>query len=401
MTFKLTKRSAPQPRESPNRASVEALVTAVNELTGAIGDDVNRALRVGELMQLGVLKKNTAGELVLANSSFDPPLGYMGRNQLINGDFRFAQRGTSQAVAAITNEIYLLDRWIFAGAGLTGVCEVLPLAPGEILGAQNYMRFTVTTVGALAWMGQRVENVRRLSNGKSVASFWMRSPSGNKRVGLRLVQNFGTGGSPSAAVNVFGRVISLTTSWQYFTAVFDTPSIVGKTLGTGGNDYLSLIFDVSNAAYDGSMVGQVGQFDLALSQLEAGDVATGFDFRHPALELMLCQRYFEKSYSLDVAPGTATPQGNELFQITGLSSATNNFLSTVDYAVAKRTQPAITTYSTATGASGRVRDAINSADVIPTVSNIGTHGFVWGAAGSAASTSLSMNMQWTADSEIR
>ena len=43
----------------------------------------------------------------------------------------------------------------------------------------------------------------------------------------------------------------------------------------------------------------------AIIQFEAGSTATNFEKRTFSEELTLCQRYYEKSYNLGTAPGTA------------------------------------------------------------------------------------------------
>jgi hypothetical protein len=48
-------------------------------------------------------------------------------------------------------------------------------------------------------------------------------------------------------------------------------------------------------------------------QLEAGLTATEFERRPIGTELALCQRYYDKSYSMDVAPNTVTKAGLLLF----------------------------------------------------------------------------------------
>jgi hypothetical protein len=57
-------------------------------------------------------------------------------------------------------------------------------------------------------------------------------------------------------------------------------------------------------------------------------------------------------------------------------------------------------YSNITGASGKFRDAQNSADVTPTVGAQSPNGFYWTATGSAAATGINFQGQWTADADF-
>ncbi|MBD4920844.1 hypothetical protein GUF71_22635, partial [Xanthomonas citri pv. citri] len=74
------------------------------------------------------------------------------------------------------------------------------LALGQIANAKNYMSFNFTSAQN-AWVGQKISSVLTLANGKATFSFWMRAGVAGKKAGVRLAQIFGTGGSPSAAVN--------------------------------------------------------------------------------------------------------------------------------------------------------------------------------------------------------
>ncbi len=53
---------------------------------------------------------------------------------------------------------------------------------------------------------------------------------------------------------------------------------------------------------------EVGE-TASMVQLEEGSVTTDFEYRSIGEELALCQRYYSKSYSPEVAPGTITRSG--------------------------------------------------------------------------------------------
>lgn len=55
MTFKLRKTSVPGPRDAANFISVQRAAMAINELQGVTGDPAQRAVRVGELKEVGLL----------------------------------------------------------------------------------------------------------------------------------------------------------------------------------------------------------------------------------------------------------------------------------------------------------------------------------------------------------
>jgi hypothetical protein len=87
----------------------------------------------------------------------------------------------------------------------------------------------------------------------------------------------------------------LSTSWQKFTYTATLGSISGKTLGSNGDDSLQVVFEWPTAA------GAI-YFEIANVQLEKGPFATDYEGRFVGEELTMCERYYETSYPLNVAP---------------------------------------------------------------------------------------------------
>jgi hypothetical protein len=90
---------------------------------------------------------------------------------------------------------------------------------------------------------------------------------------------------------------------------------------------------------------------FSLPQLEKGTSATPFEYRPFGSELALCQRYYEKSYNLNVAPGTAEVvtsgfQGTIIMRLFGLIMNTSNggFVN-VYFKVNKMSNPTVKLYS--------------------------------------------------------
>ena len=64
MTTKIQKRAIPGPIGDKLKPTVEGLFVAVNELAGTVGDPMQRAVRLCELVDAGVVKLDEFGRIV-------------------------------------------------------------------------------------------------------------------------------------------------------------------------------------------------------------------------------------------------------------------------------------------------------------------------------------------------
>lgn len=232
------------------------------------------------------------------------PLGGS-RNKIINGDFDFWQRATSQTATGYGSD----DRWanVFVGGSMTHSRQTFTLGQTDVPGNPEYFSRTVVThaaaAGNLHAKIQKIEDVRSLAGKTVTVTFWAKADAA-KNIAVELYQDFGTGGSPSAAVSTPAGLKALTTSWQKFSFTVAAPSISGKTLGSNANDSLQLYFwfeaGSTYTARSSSIGQQSGTFDIAHVSVVEGD-ATGetdpFSPRHLQQELALCQRYYETGRS--------------------------------------------------------------------------------------------------------
>jgi hypothetical protein len=111
-------------------------------------------------------------------------------------------------------------------------------------------------------------------------------------------------------------------------------------------------------------------------------------------EIETCQRYYEKSYNLETAPGTATAVGS-VFEYNQVMTTGTSKLSVV--MKRKRITPtSIITYSTTSGAGGVVRDNAG-ADRISAIENAGEHIFTISCSSITGGGFLA---QWSADARL-
>ena len=314
------------------------------------------------------------------------------RNAIINGKFDIWQRGTS--FSNPSSNAYLADRFVtaFDGTGATRTISQQAFTAGAapVTGyeSQYFLRYNVSAAGTgntFNLLVQRMEDVRTFANQTITISAWIKADSA-RSVTVQLLQNFGSGGSSEVRTSI--GTASVTTSWTRFTFSTTVASVTGKTIGT--SSFLGLEFhNPSNATFTVDFWGV---------QVEPGSVATPFEQRPIGTEIALCQRYYEKSYNLETAPGTATNTGATFVYLAGPSGITNGG-ATVPFKVAKRTTPSSTnTYSTG-GTIGKIQSSANSADYNSTIINQGITGF--GCYWTQGSTSsVNANFHWTAEAEL-
>jgi hypothetical protein len=220
------------------------------------------------------------------------------RNVIMNGDFRINQRGFSSSTV---NGVYGFDRFIGGNFDGTVTYSAQAFTPGSPAAASyesaNFARLAVagqSSTGAYAIFSQHIEDVRTLPGAQVTTSFWAKAASGTPQVAVEMIQNFGSGGS-GQVFTLFGKV-TLSTSWQRFTLTGTVPSIAGKTIGAGSSlQWLAFVSAGSSFnARTGSLGIQNNTFDFWGVQVERGAAATAFEERPLAVELAMCERYFQR-----------------------------------------------------------------------------------------------------------
>lgn len=318
------------------------------------------------------MSKLIVGDVETTSINGGPLAGF--RNAIINGNFDIWQRGTSGASG------YISDRWRTLTGGSTAAIsrQAFTLGQTDVPNEPEYFHRVVATsvagAGNLVVMQQRVEFARTFAGQTVTLSFWAKADAA-KNMAVEFSQDFGVGGS--AFVSAIGvTTIALTTAWQKFTVTVATTSIAGKTIGSQSSFDLTFWFDAGSDynARSNSLGQQSGTFDIAQVQLEAGSVATPFERRPVGTELALCQRYYEV--------GGAS--------MTGAIPSTINFISSVNFAVTKRTPPAIV-YTNTT----------NTLNVSNTTANgIGVFGFNLTITPTSANSATRQEVDYTADAEL-
>ena len=273
-----------------------------------------------------------------------------GRNRIINGDFKINQRGFSSTT---TSSTYGFDRWFigFSGGTVTYSAQTFTLGSAPFAGYEgtNFARVVTasqTDAGHFAYLQQRIEDVRTFANQTITVSFFAKASTGTPTVGVVAEQQFGTGGSSSVVTS--GGTTAITTSWARYSKTISIPSIAGKTIGTGSVALNIGLMTSVGTTISGSGYPAVGVQNATIDfwgvQVEAGAVATPFEFEDAQVTLAKCQRYFYRTpqvasgaIGMGYMSSATTLDFYQQFPVTmrtsatcSASSGTNYFTATVN-----------------------------------------------------------------------
>ena len=246
------------------------------------------------------------------------------RNVIINGGMSVAQRNTS--VASITASSYnTADRWQVGISSLGTWTQSVENDAPTGSGHRKSLKMLCTTADAspaasdLCFFQQQIEgqNVQYIAKGTSLAeqltlSFWVKS----NVTGTYIVMLYDGDNNRSVSKSY---TINASATWEKKTIVF--PADTTGVLDNDANSSLTLRFELAHGSNYTSGTLQtswgtyvaaneaVGQTNLASAinnywqitgvQLEAGSVATPFEFEPFETTLRKCQRYFTKSTPSD------------------------------------------------------------------------------------------------------
>jgi hypothetical protein len=300
---------------------------------------------------------NENGGTTATINGYTPTMSNMaGRNRIINGDMRIDQRnaGAAQNSLAGSATTYLVDRWYYYGTQASkfnsqqNAGSVTPP-----LGFTNYIGLTSTS--AYSVVSSDYFNLRQAIEGYNVAdlgfgtanaktvtfSFWVRSS---------LTGTFSGVLSNTSFTRCFPFTFTITSAdtWEQ-----KSVTVAGDTSGTwatnntagliltfnlgAGSTFLASAGSWTSSTVVGatgsvSVVGTSGAtFYVTGVQLEAGSVATPFEYRQYGQELALCQRYYEQ-----------TTESVFKSLLVTYSSGSSDDVDGVDFMVSKRTTPTCT-----------------------------------------------------------
>lgn len=283
------------------------------------------------------------------------------RNKLVNGCFRFWQRGTSSLLP--NDNAYGPDRWRLLAEANGTATLARSIASLASLGTAK-ATLTVATANNKFGLFQVIEaaEVRALRGRKVALQAALKATAGIADVRMAILYWFGTGdavsGDPVSSWNAAGSVPTLNTGWVYLNTPLNLSvgtsfavKTVEATVDATANNLAVLIWSEDKTTTITTDVLEIGYADLQV--VEGAEDLPAFEPVDFALELQRCQRFYEKSYNLDSAPGDVTSVGQRQFVMH--ASITAYLRHSIEFRARKRAAPTVLLYSPATGSNAHVR----------------------------------------------
>ena len=291
------------------------------------------------------------------------------RNVIINGAMQVAQRGTS--TASITGDgYYTADRWRDSLSSLGTWTQSVENDAPTGSGFRKSLKMLCTTAnaspsaGAYNVFSQKLEgqNIQQFAKGTASAkqfavSFWVKS----NVTGTYVLEIYDMDNNRQVSASY---TVSSSATWEKKTIIFPA-----DTTGAFDNDNAqSLEFNFwlgAGTTYTSGTLNTtwasatsanraVGQTNLAAAtnnywqvtgvQLEAGAVATPFEFEQFDTTLAKCMRYYQSGYDYGVAAGTNT--GGQPNKTASSNNSQYGMTPRIIFPVIMRATPTVTIYAT-------------------------------------------------------
>lgn len=303
---------------------------------------------------------------------FSQPNPISARNLLRNGDGVVAQRGTSMSAPDV--DTYICDGWVIVGEsnGVIDYAQTTSSLPSY--GARMAMQFTVNTANQKFGIFQPIESVDSspyLDTGGRIHlslsfQYQMAVSDGFADIHAAIVSWVGT-------LDDFD--VALVSTWEDSSTpptlgtgyAYESQAGVPTTLGAPSSTWKTA--KIEGVPVDTSSVNNIGVFiwhndtdSVAATDvlrvtnimLNEGKKCAPFEKRSIAEELHLCERTFQKTYAMNIAPGTATSGAGAIEHPSARVTNFSTSEATLDwrFRTMMRTTPTVTVYAPTTGTAG-------------------------------------------------
>lgn len=290
-----------------------------------------------------------------------------GGNILINGGFDFFQRTAPGTPTSRSDDTYGPDRWYHLN-------QANPVNVERITGegpAVSASRTTQANASAQRFgLAQIVEGIESVARRSTTVRFDFRVRMSTGQA-LRYAVLEWTGTVDSVTSDVVNDWTSGTyTAGNFFLASNLTVAAVGS-ISPSSATWTSVAIAANISASCNNLIvfvwtegtaAQNLQLDLTRCGLYDGALARSWLPPTPAVQREQCQRFFEKTYAIDVAPATATTAGIQDFYTRKeiAASTSGGIAQTFPFQAPKRIIPTVVLYNPTSGAANSVRVGANS-----------------------------------------
>jgi hypothetical protein len=336
------------------------------------------------------------------------------------------QRNAGATVSAVANNVYLLDRYRFLGSatvsGKFNFAQNLNSVTPPV-GFTYYSGFQTATAYAVS--GSDLADYEQVIEGYNIADMAFGTASAKAFTISFYVYSSLTGTFGGCLKNAgyaysypFTYSIPTANTWTYITINVTAPTggswgttndvglriLLGLGVGTGASGTANNTWqsaDYYSATGAVSVIGTTSAtWYVTGFQVEVGTQATSFDFRDYGRELIMCQRYYEKSYDIGTALGASTDVGMTIQR--GATQSSGLVGSSVNFKVFKRTAPSLQFWSSGgTSNAWSAGSAGGSASPTPSPQGAGQGAFYQNTTSSfPAWTVCEYYGHWAASSEL-
>jgi len=361
-----------------------------------------------------------AAELANLIGNINAGGGGVNRNVIINGAMNVAQRSTSETgLGGNADSYHTVDRFKLGAEGTTAGRLTMSQDSSAPEGFANSLKLACTTadtsIGSaeLLTLAHIIEgqNVQTFAKGTSSAKPYAVSFYVKGNASATYVCELFDGDNSRHVAKTF----SVTTDWTRVELSFPADTTGAFDDDNAASLYLQIFLHAGSNFNSGTLpatwasktnanraVGGGSFFDstdrtffLTGVQLEVGQNPTSFEHEPVERTLAKCQRYFEKSYNVGVAPGSNTNEGWQGYDAP--SGSYGRFRA--EFKHTKRAVPTIVTYQHSTGATGKLYTAADGT-VDSALAGIGMNRAQIAKASSTLSSVSEVGCHWTADSEL-
>lgn len=283
--------------------------------------------------------------------SLTPRLDKLDKNYFINGGMDFHQRlGVGNYVALTGSNAYYADRWL---SSYSGSWTVAPVTLSSPLTPNAKSKYSVNNYGqadnssSSISIGQRIESLfaSDLADETCSMSWWVKSETGFLSSAVVNFYYLATPDVPATATLFHTETIEFTadSTWREL-------KIEGVAFPSGctGGAVVEIIY--SGGTVFGGLQGIfTTQYCLNIGAKAIEFTRAGRTWQD---ELLLCQRYFEKSWELEDPITAITLIGSQPGHVTFLTSFSQSLSDVIPYKARKRVNaPSIIAFNPLTGAA--------------------------------------------------